>query len=395
MLTSKKRNIINIENLILFAASLNFLMQGSLLFVVFIFIWIIRNFNTPLLFNAQMLILICLFTGMIISILLFGQGKQSLFETIKACIYIGVYFCGYNTVYNETLQEKYIEKIIFVFYFSSLLYLILIFLYNLSLGFQGGRVLYNIWTRQPVSVTLIGAVSSLIIAVSIYICFAKKLIYKVLSIIAWGFVLYLNGETATRTPWILSFVSLMVALIIFILKKRKYLFGVLSFFVIGGIIGSILLLYNLNENFYNFLNSIPVVNRILESGLSTSRVEETLNYISGMFNFLWGGNVASKQLGTILPHDIWLEMYDTFGFLASISLIIITVDMVIKAIELMKNKYSFKFSFMIIIFYFTLILQCALEPLVSGSPIIIWQLLFLHGLICRYIREKNEDSILQ
>ena len=114
-----------------------------------------------------------------------------------------------------------------------------------------------------------------------------------------------------------------------------------------------------------------------------------------MFNFLWGGNVASKQLGTILPHDIWLEMYDTFGFLASISLIIITVDMVIKAIELMKNKYSFKFSFMIIIFYFTLILQCALEPLVSGFPVIIWQLLFLHGLICRYIREKNEDSILQ
>ena len=92
------------------------------------------------------------------------------------------------------------------------LYIVLLVLHNIN-SVTTLRLMKDIWTDTYISVTLLAVLSSVVMAVSTYaLFFEERKSMKLLGCGGLATVLALNFRTATRTPFVLLVLIIMLAL---------------------------------------------------------------------------------------------------------------------------------------------------------------------------------------
>ncbi|MBR7133389.1 MAG: hypothetical protein IKD04_07630 [Clostridia bacterium] len=378
-----------IINYILLALTcMNFMKSGSIVFLLFC----IYNFLGVKTSLPKQSVTLFLLAFSMIPVIIFGDTEDKLNGIVKTLNYFLPFIVGYNGYLHATDKEVYVRRTLFSIFTGFSIYIILMYFYNMSLGTKG-RVLYNIWDEQYVAVTLIGLMSAFIIAYSVsVIMYFKSIAIKIVCFISMLFVVLINMQTATRTPF-----ALLVAMIVFMFfcsfnqqnyeRRARYVFTAMFIFLIA------LSVYFLNLFGVRdaILNS-PLMERFLEKGMETSRVDITKFYFQNMLKYPWGGGNVHELYGTG-AHNIWQQCYDTYGVFAAFFMLIITISMIKYFIKLLLMKDKQDMDYVFIAVYLGVLIQIGLEPVMTGYPILFWVMLFIHGMAyLRYSPEEQEAA---
>lgn len=188
---------------LIFLPCFNFLGKGSLFYLVFALfaatkisanVRIDSNF-----FFSMMLTISIAFASVVF---------YDISEVIKAFNYFLLYLVGYNGFVSAHDKMKFVKRTMAAIFAGFAANIVVTYFYNVNrvvIDYQ--RILYNFWTGEFIAVTLIGLLSSVVIGYSFYAIFVqKKLIVRIIGIASVIFMILINVQTATRTPFLLSII---------------------------------------------------------------------------------------------------------------------------------------------------------------------------------------------
>lgn len=354
---------------------LNFLGRGSIFCLIFACFTLIR-IPLAIKLDGNFFCSLLLTFSMAIASLVF----YDLSEAIKAFNYILMYLIGYCVFFVAKDKEKLIKRIFFTIFFGFLIHVVLLYVYNLNLETEYQRTLYSIWTGQLVAVTLVALLSSVTIGYAFYaIVLHKKKAMKLAGITSIIFMMLINNQTATRTPFILFFIIFIFMFFIYIqgMENRKKVRRIVWGTII--IIAIVVIYQNDLWGIKTYILSSPIVERFAEEGMDTSRMEIASYHFKHMFDSLFGGQKISKVYGH-LAHNFIQEAHDKYGIFATIALIGLAINILANIFKLLFLKRKLATDFLFISMYISIMIQICLEPVFDGYPVIIMILLLIHGL---------------
>ena len=314
-------------------------------------------------------------------------------ECIKAFIFVLLYIVGRRGYTLAEDKEAFIKRTLFAVFFGFFIQLILQYGYNFGKTYERARTMYSIWTQQAIAVTLIGLLSAAIIGYSFYgIFLCKKKIIKALSIAAIILTAVVNLASATRTPVYLMFVSFIVMAIIFFSdssttnsRGKIRMLRVLLVLVIGLFVAFEMNAFNLKT----YVEASALLGRVSYAGIRTGRTTLFTQYNRLMPEHLWGGGHMRAIIGRS-AHNYLQESYDLYGVFSFLALIVFTFHMIGNLVKLLKIKGKKDYHFLMISMGIATFVQCCLEPVMTGYPIVFWVLIMLDGMATSCIKdEKN------
>lgn len=378
----------NIFNYILIALTcLNIFLKGSIVLVVFC---LYNFFFVKQKINGTALLLFFLAFSVTARILL---DQNDIFnELVKASNYVLPYMIGFNGYTKANNKSLYIKRTLVSVFIGYNLHVLLMFVYNLIKG-SSGRTMISIWTNEPVAVTLIGLLSSFIVgyALSIIIFDSGKWT-KIVCVGTLILVIAVNMQTATRTPFILMLVTGAVLFIITqtedgFKNQIKYLM-IFSFIIFLIVIVFALNIFNVRDIFL----SSDIIDRFSEEGMETGRWTANRFYISKMLDYPFGGGEIQRLAGGRYAHNIWLQCYDEYGAIPFVFMVIITVSFIKIFIKIARMNDKTITEYILLSIYFTTLLQLALEPVMTGYPILFWIQLLIHGMATQHYKDVSIES---
>ena len=375
-----ENNIINY--ILLTLVCMNFLQKGSVVLVVFC---LYNFFLVEKYINRLTMVLFLMAVSMLPVIIL--SGSETFNGLVKTVNYVFPFFVGYNGYNKADNITLYIKRTLFSMFLGYSLQTIFMYIYNLSLG-TTGRNLISIWTNEKIAVTLVGLLSAFVVGYSFsIIIFDKFRIHKIIAIVSMVFVVLINMQTATRTPFIMMLLTAGMFLTVLIFEKSsmnkvKYL----GIFVFIGFCIVLAIAFNV-FGFKDYILSSNVFERFNEEGMETGRIDIMKFYFDNMFKYPWGGSNVENLYG-LGAHNIWQQCYDDYGCIAGFLLLCVTVSIISQFIKLIKIPNKKVIDYTLIGVYFCVIVQMGLEPILAGYPIIFWGLLLIHGITVRYYNER-------
>ena len=188
--------------ILLFLACLNFIGRGPILFLLFCIWGLIKSIDVHIKWNVNAICYLLMSLAAIIASILFFDGK----EIIKSFVYFLAFVVGYKGYLSSNNKNQFVKYSIFAAFAGFFCNVLITYYINfIVIGHTSGqRQLYSFWTNDLMSATLIGLMSSVLIAYSFYCIFCKQsVLYKVLGCIIVGLLSFVNLETSTRTPFVL------------------------------------------------------------------------------------------------------------------------------------------------------------------------------------------------
>ena len=374
--------------LFLCLASMNFFESCSII-VLLIGLWFLFNANFKVPKSIPFICLVIFSLSIIFSTVYFGWSYTYIIKSLNYPLIFIVGMYGYRYAVNK---EEFIKKIIFSLFLGLLIQLGLDYLYNMNRVFTYSRRYYSIWTGEYVAVTLIGLLSSGIIGYSFYGIFINRNKFiKLLSIIGVILTIVINLFTATRTPIVLLVICYILMTIICLLssdinKKFKIVMAILILLFIYFV------LYPNNIlGIKIYIEDSALFARMSESGIESSRSDLLIKFFKGMFIYPFGGRKMSELIGK-LPHNFIQEAADAFGIVTFIVLAIFFFGFLFDLWKIVIMKEKRDYHYLIISFSSTLFIQSALEPIISGYPMIIWSLILVYGMMKSILIDKQGDT---
>ncbi len=328
-------------------------------------------------------------------IMIFAIINSSVSECIKAINYVLCFLLGYDGYRLSKQKDKYIKSISFSMCIGSFNYLVLLLINNIDA--ISYRVLVDVWTGEYISVTLVGVITSIVLAVCTYALFFetnKKI--QILSIIILIASLALNFRTATRTP----FVLMMIVVIFSVLLKfnsignqkgKIYLLIICLTVVVLVAVIYVMDIFSLRTWFKESL----LWNRFVAND-SDSRIRIGIEHLKLYIKYPFGGGEIGNIVGKS-AHNAIQDFYDMYGFAAGLTYAVITVSQIITLAKFLKLKIHQKYDYLLSILLFTMSVQVWTEPIVTGYPIYIWLICITHGITCARFEqvkaENYEDNI--
>lgn len=374
-----------ISYILLCMACMNFFKRGSVVFLLFVlwtsFIIVLKNKYIGL--NKQLIFPFFLSLAVFLSSIIYYDVN----EIIKSLNYVLSFFVGYNLVYKSKQKAEVSLKFITSIYIGFLVYLFLIYLKNSKIGFNKHyRILIEFWNGEPIAVTLVGLLCSVIIGYSFYgIIIQKSRVIKIISILSLGLVFLINMKTATRTPFIL-FVCIysMMGFFYFINAKNKIKIIVLFFIFI---LTLLFIIFSNTFGIRDYIIESSIFKRIMLEGIKTSRNNISDYYLEYFFDYLWGGGYICLRVGK-LAHNFFLEGHDNYGIIATISLLGISFEFFKNTLKMVRIKNKNMVIYLFISVYVAIFVQMCLEPVFDGYPVIVMCFIFLHGMITAYLKKE-------
>ncbi len=215
-------------------------------------------------------------------------------DVVKTLLFCGAYVLGYWGYHLSTDKATFIRRTIFSIFCGFSANVVLTYFYNLDKVIVGQRNLYNIWTGERASATLFGLLSAVIVGYSFYGLFCSKgWQLKLFSGFCLVISLLLNLGSATRSPFVL-FVIVYTMLILLVLLNKNGLKGLKYFAIVILVLVGIALCYMINLfGIQDFILQSPLFSRIMEEGVSTSRVDIAGMYFDNMPRYPWGGIILA------------------------------------------------------------------------------------------------------
>lgn len=315
-------------------------------------------------------------------------------EVIKSFNFFLMYLAGTNGYHAAKDKKKYLKSLLFAVFAGYALLVCLTYFRNLSESYiKGHRVLINIWTGKPISVTLIGLVSSVVIGYFFYAFFCQK--GKKLKIIA-SFVMIIvflvNARSATRTPFLLFAVVMSIMWFIRYVKDQrsgralKYVTGIIAVAIFG-------MAFIAVDAFgiRTYIESTAIFERFMEEGTDTPRTKQFMLHLRYMLDYPWGGSFIEKKTGET-PHNFLQQGHDMYGIFATIALIMLSFSFAKNIYVLIKRKNKKDVDYLLLSMYLAMTIQSMLEPVFTGYPCLIFSLLLMHGTANEYLRMKRVEG---
>lgn len=314
-------------------------------------------------------------------------------EAIKCLNFFLIYLSGLNGYYEAEDKGEYIKGIIFTIFLGYAIYIVLTFFYNLKIERNGYRILYNIWSGELVAVTQISLCSSVIIGYSIY-AIAKRSHWKskIVPFAALIVTLILNTITATRTPFLLFIlVSFFIGIVYLATHGKKKLFSSIVAIGLVCLIGVAALKANL-FGVADRLESISIVSRFLSDGIKTGRTSIIIEHFKYSTSYIWGGGKIEALTGR-MAHNYVQQAHDRYGWLATVSVLLITVCFINNIFKIAKKKEKKEIDYLLLSMYAALFVQSLLEPVFTGYPCFFFALLFIHGAASAYLKSGERKLV--
>lgn len=369
---------------------MNFLGKGSVVFLVFCFLCIPEIANRKLHLDISFFFTLALTLTILISSLIY----YTVFEAVKSVICAGVYFIAYNVYRLSENREKFVKQSIFAIFLGFFANMLITYIYNIGLERPSLRSLYSFWTKELMSVTLVGLLSSVVIGYSFYCLFCTDSVFlKILSLSSLIITLLLNIDTATRTPAALLLLVYSLMLVIYLTdNKNKTLYYLMSMLFTSAVL---MIVYFCDFfGFRSYILSSPMLERLAEEGLETGRFQITAEHFLRMTDHPWGGGFIGEVTG-YSAHNYLQEAYDLYGIFAALSLVGLTFTIAENVFLLIRKKDKTSVDFLFISMYISMFVQSCLEPVFTGFPVLVWSLLFVHGLASSYLKCESEEAAEQ
>lgn len=354
-------------------ACMNFLGRGPVVFLVFCIygIWYFRkNFTCNYTVDYKIVPFVILSVSAFIAASIFFGIK----DAIKPINFVLSYLLGcYVSIYSVDRKQTIIRLTVCLG-IGFLCNLALTYYMNfIVLGHEPGiRTLINVWTNEPIPSTLIGLLSAFIIGISYYFIFVRgTFIVKAVCIIGLLLTLFVNNQTATRTPF------LLIILTFFVLLYCRYdnrFFIVAPLVLLIGYVTISLNLFGLSD----IISNSVVFERIDDKGFETARTDIFNKYLSLMWDYPWGGNYGEMIVG-YLPHNSIQEVQNSYGIIAFLMMLIIYFRIGLLLLKYVRKARYDEINYLIIGLLTTIILQTLLEPVNSGYPQLLWVLFVYYG----------------
>lgn len=315
---------------------------------------------------------------------------------VKAICPILSFVFGYRLRFlykNCTLAIKCITYSILIglFLIFAITYYFNYFVLNVQ---PGDRHITDIWVMDigALPITIFSLYSSFIIGISFYmILIAKNKIEILVGILLLAFVLYVNEEAASRSPFlilILVYAFLMLPYVKFTRKNQSYkkrFIYLMLFLALGILFVAYQSIRNTNRE------ESPLEARMEKDGMESSRTELASQYFSLMFEYPYGGGFGEKKIHK-LAHNFIQECHDTFGICAFISLIVISISLIRIMIKKFKSRCFKSQDFLLLGLSLSVLIQSLLEPILAAYPQLMWCLFMYHGILISCMETDNQHK---
>ena len=382
---SNNKYISIVINVLLFLLGINFFHYGQFILPVICLILFINNKYKIKVNNIKTFIVLILFS---ISYFAFSY-KQGFYSVMGFCLPMA-YYIGSNI---KDTSENSAKSIIYLISFGMICHVMLNFLMDYILNgmwlFKSSSH-YDFWIpgKMPSTITTINCVP--IIGFLYYLFkYEKNKRIKYLFIVLFIVFIIYNFGLGQRTVYLLTFLSFFISIIIDIIINNNKT-AKKSIIIIVCIFTLMIVLFNFNIfNIQEKLFYVRLIRKFLEQGFSTNRFDIFLETVKNMPYHLFGNKEISTLLG-IMPHDLWLDVYDWGGIITFILLVIHTVLFIKVFIDFVRNrKVSNEFKVFIIPMFVCIGIQCLLEPVMSGASLFLIVVILFESLLENYlIREK-------
>lgn len=374
-----KRGIENsiILYILLFLACFNLLGRGPVIFFIYSVYGIVLSKNVK--WDNSLIPYIALAIGAFVpSIIFFGFN-----EAIKSFTYYLCFFAAYRGYYASGNKELYLLRTVWAATLGFFTHMLILYLTNFVLleHVEGERIVYDLWTSELLPVTLVGLVSSVPIAFSLYCIFLSRNVVSAFFGIIFICVAYLiNVGTATRTPFVI-FAIVSVFLFLEIIRsiegKKK----------IRIIMVSVILFLLLAYALIPYLETTAIGQRYETEGMETSRSELMVDYFKLMLDYPFGGGFGQEIIHK-QAHNFLQEGYDLYGMFFFFALIIVFVQIVMRGFEIHRIKEKNNCCYIILLCYLVILLQSLVEPVIEGYPQLLWLLFVVDGFTIPYLRDN-------
>ncbi len=373
--------------LLVILGCMNFRGDGSLILLLFsIFVLLSTGFRVRLGWDAVPVGLLMVFIAIASAI------HYETDEIIKAATFFLLYVAGRAGYQNSLNKTSYIERSLFSVFAGFALELIIFRIYNIDKEKPTVRSFYSAWTGELIAVTLLALLASVLIGYSFYAFFAKR--NRWVSLIVLGCLingLTLSSETATRTPFAVFIVVYAVMGIIYVFDKKGAR-AIRSIIFVAIAIGIFAAIYALDVGgIRTAIEEMPVYDRLLRNGFKSSRGNIAREYMRYMLDYPWGGGHVQAGLG-IAPHNYLQQTYDMYGVFAFAAMCMVTIQFVRNFLQLAGIKKKKPQDFLFLSMYLAMSLQMCVEPVMTGYPILLWSLLYIHGIATDYLEDRKQET---
>lgn len=397
----------NVQNIILniciFLFGINFLYKCNyIVMAAFVLLFIFKRFRIDL-GNKITLITLLLFA---ISWYIFTDGHEIAGICLPIC-----YLIGCNI---DEKDENGIIKFILLISVSLALYTTLFFINNAIVNGITSYDVYNqpnIWTGRPLWATNIMLYSSLFFSCFGYVIFSEKdkkirIIYLIIFVLNAFYALMLGRRAALLMIVLSLIISIIYKIIYSDINERKRIIKIISIVVAVGFIGFVMFcvayLFNIC-GFEKFIKTTDLYPRFIsnpnhepipmyyikkfigDSGRSILRREHLKHFTE----FLWGGSKIKEIVGNY-AHDIWLDCFDAAGIIAFIVIIIYSIFLIIKFINILKNKnVEIQFKILISCIFICMFVQFSIEPIMEACRAYAFGICMINGSLELIKKEGN------
>ena len=110
-----------------------------------------------------------------------------------------------------------------------------------------------------------------------------------------------------------------------------------------------------------------------------------------MFDYLWGGNNIFHTTHT-MAHNFIQEGHDLYGIFATVFLLLFSAVALWTLARLTFIRKKQPVVFLLLGIYISIFLQCFVEPVFEGYPILFGLMMLIHGLSVAYLQNLMKQK---
>ena len=386
---------------------MDFMLMGTTLLIV-AYVYLLFMKRKKMIMNTDSFLL--LLYGILYYLFFIININMSLIGINGICFY-AAYNSGVNLIKED--NETAVYHLILLCVLAYSMHGLFSFVYNfVDLGgingiLSAGRIMKDVWTGDLSSATGQAMLFTGVLALLYYMVFLNKkkiikLLWLGLFIVAYIYNLGLAGRSFMAMS-VIALISGLVINIILIMNEKKNISAVKDLvriiIVVFIVLIVIFVMYKNDVMGLKTMFSDSSLGSRLETsdGLgSDSRWERKAEYLSHLLDYPFGGNHIRIDLHIGYAHDLWLDTYDYVGVVPTILLMIYTIRMIMRNVQLISMRgVSVNFRCMIIVFTLVTLVQCFIEP-VAHTPIYLSMMFFVDGCVSKFIngRKKENDTYI-
>lgn len=390
---NNKLSVDSLLTIILILFSIDFYLQGILIFIVgamyYLFVKGIKTMEfSPLLLG---------FVVFFISFYMFSDYFEM--SIIKTVIALPIAFSFGSSIVH--LSQKEISYSLLICAFTMAFHAILNMFYNFKLygiAAMGLRNSSDFWTGEvSLSTGQAAKMTPFLSCIFVLLFYNKNNKLKLLSILMFLSLIIYNFSLGGRSVIVITILSVLITLFLAIKKEHSFritrkLVPIIGLIAFVGIYAYSSNIFNVQELFEesSFNQRFNTVGG--QDIQDDNRMARKVLYIENLFKYPFGGQhlCFDEKIGH--AHDLWLDCFDMVGLIPFILICLYSVKSMSRAFKYYKLPNMEPYNGVAVLSFFIIMnIQFFLEPIIEGSPKLLILCCFVDGQIFKYLKNNKKN----